>query len=146
MAGDTLMATSLFDDKSKQPTEQMLAKAIGKQYQLWTDITEYTIEKYPKAFKEWKYYKAKNYGWSFRIKDKKRNIVYMNLRDGFFVAAFVFGDKGVEAVQDSKLPQSIKDELRNSKKYPEGRCIRLEVRSKADVANVKTLVDIKLSN
>jgi len=140
------MALSIFDDKTKQPTEQMLAKAIGKQYQLWTDITEYIIEKYPKAFKEWKCYKAKNYGWSFHVKDKKRNIIYMGPKDGFFMAAFVFSDKGVDAVQDSELPQSIKDELRNSKKYPEGRCIRLEVRNKTDVANVKMLVDIKLAN
>jgi hypothetical protein len=140
------MAMSLFDDKSKQPTEQMLAKAIGKQYQLWTEIAEYTIEKYPKAFKEWKYYKAKGYGWSFRIKDKKRNIIYMGPRDGFFMAAFVFSDKGVDAVQDSTLPKAIKEELRNSKKYPEGRAIRLEVRKKADVTNIKTLVDIKIAN
>ena len=32
------MAISLFDDKSKQPTKQMLVKTLGKQYQLWTDI------------------------------------------------------------------------------------------------------------
>jgi hypothetical protein len=146
MAGDALMAMSIFDDKSKQPTEQMLTMVIGKQYQLWTDITEYTIEKYPKAFKEWKYYKAKGYGWSFRLEDKKRNIIYMSPRDGYFIAAFVFSNKGVQAVQDNKLSQSIKDELRNSKKYPEGRAIRLEVRNKADVSNIKTLVDIKLAN
>jgi hypothetical protein len=62
------------------------------------------------------------------------------------MVAFVFGDKGVDAVQDSNLPQSIKDELRNAKKYPEGRGIRLQVRNKTDVANIQTLVDIKLSN
>jgi Protein of unknown function (DUF3788) len=140
------MAMSLFDDKSKQPTEQMLAKAIGKQYQLWTDIAEYVVEKYPKAIKEWKYIAMKNYGWSFRIKDKKRNIIYLGPRDGGIMAAFVFGDKGVDAVQDSSLPQSIKDELLNAKRYPEGRGIRLQVRNKTDVANIKTLVDIKLAN
>jgi hypothetical protein len=43
------MAMSLFDDKSKQPTKQMLAKAIGKRYQLWKDIAEYVVEKYAKA-------------------------------------------------------------------------------------------------
>jgi len=140
------MAMSLFDNKSKQPTEQMLAKAIGKQYQLWTEIAEYVIEKYPKAIKEWKYIAMKNYGWSFRIKDKKRNIIYLGPRDGGIMAAFVFGDKGVDAVQDSSLPQSIKDELLNAKRYPEGRGIRLQVRNKTDVANIKTLVDIKLAN
>ena len=139
------MALSLFDDKSKQPTKQMLAKAIGKQYQLWTDIAEHVVEKYPKAIEEWKYPGVK-YGWSFRLKDKKRNIIYMMPSDGYIMVAFVFGDKGVDDVQESSLPQSIKDELRNAKKYVEGRGIRLQVRIKADVANIKTLADIKLAN
>jgi hypothetical protein len=139
------MALSIFDDKSKQPTKQMLAKALGKQYQLWKDIAEYVVEKYPKAGEEWKYPGVK-YGWSFRLKDKKRNIIYMGPRDGFIMVAFLFGDKGVDAVQESNLPQSIKDELRNAKKYPEGRGIRLQVKNKADLANIKILVDIKLAN
>jgi hypothetical protein len=139
------MAMSLFDDKSKQPTEQMLTKALGKHYQLWKDIAKYVVEKYPKAIEEWKYPGVK-YGWSFRLKDKKRNIIYMGPRDGFIMVAFIFGDKGVDAVQESSLPQSIKDELRNAKKYVEGRVLRLQVRTKSDVANIKTLVDIKLAN
>jgi hypothetical protein len=62
------------------------------------------------------------------------------------MVAFAFGDKAVDDVQASSLPQSIKDELRNAKKYPEGRGIRLQVRNKTDVANIKTLVDTKLAN
>lgn len=139
------MALSLFDDKSKQPTKQMLVKALGKQYRLWSEIAEYVVEKYPRAIEEWKYPGVK-YGWSFRLKDKKRNIIYMGPREDHIMVAFVFGDKGVDAVQDSNLPQSIKDELRNAKKYVEGRGIRLQVRNKSDVANIKTLVDIKLAN
>jgi len=139
------MAMSLFDDKSKQPTKQMLVKSLGRQYQLWTEIAEYVIEKYAKAIEEWKYYSVK-YGWSFRLKDKKRNIIYMTPGDGCIMVAFVFGDKAVDAAQASSLPQPIKDELRNAKKYPEGRVLRLQVRNKTDVADIKTLVDIKLAN
>jgi hypothetical protein len=138
------MAMSLFDDKSKQPTKQMLTKTLGKHYQLWKNIAEHVVEKYPKAMEEWKYYSVK-YGWSFRLKDKKRNIIYMTPSDGCIMAGFMFGDKGVDAVQKSSVPQSIKDELRNAKKYVEGRCIRLQVGNKTDVANIKTLVDIKLA-
>ncbi|MGA2171642.1 MAG: DUF3788 family protein [Sedimentisphaerales bacterium] len=139
------MALSLFDNKSKQPTKQMLVKALAKQYQLWTDIAEYVVKKYPKATEEWKYPGVK-YGWSFRLKDKKRNIIYMGPRQNHIMVAFVFGDKGFDAVQESSLPQSIKDELRNATKYVEGRGLRLQVRNKTDVANIKTLVDIKLAN
>ena len=123
----------------------MLAKTLGKKYQLWKDIAEHVVEKYPKATEEWKYYSAK-YGWSFRLKDKKRNIIYMTPSDGFIIVAFMFGEKGVAEAQESSLPQPIKDELRNAKKYVEGRVLRLQVRTPADVANVKKLVDIKIAN
>ena len=123
----------------------MLAEAIGKLYQRWTDIADYVVEKYPKAIREWKYPGTK-YGWSFRLKDKKRNIIYMSPQHDHIMVAFAFSDKGVDAVQDSSLPQPIKDELRNAKKYVEGRGIRLEVRSRADVANIKILCDVKLAN
>ena len=139
------MALSIFDDKAKQPTKQMLAKALGRQYDLWKEIAEYVVEKYPNAIEEWKYPGVK-YGWSFRLKDKKRNIIYMTPGEGHIMVAFVFADTAVDAVLDSNLPQSIKDELRNAKKYVEGRGIRLEVRNKSDLASIKTLIDIKLAN
>jgi hypothetical protein len=88
------MAMSIFDDKSKQPIKQMLAKALGKQYQLWADIAEYVIEKYAKAIEEWKYPGVK-YGWSFRLKDKKRNIIYMMPCDSHIMVAFAFSDKAL---------------------------------------------------
>jgi hypothetical protein len=139
------MAMSLFDDKSKQPTKQMLAKALGEKYQLWKDIAEYIVKQYPKAFEEWKYYSVK-YGWSFRLKDKKRNIIYMTPAQDHTMIGFLFSDKCVEAVQQSNLSASIKDELRDAKKYPEGRVIRLRVRTKSDLVSIKNLIDIKLAN
>jgi hypothetical protein len=70
----------------------------------------------------------------------------MTPSEGHIMVGFIFGDNAVDAVQKSSVPQSIKDELLNTKKYVEGRVIRLQVRNKTDVANIKTLVDIKLAN
>jgi hypothetical protein len=70
----------------------------------------------------------------------------MSPREDHILTAFAFRDEAVDAVQNSSLPKSIKDELRNAKKYVEGRGVRLEVRTKADVSNVMMLVDIKLAN
>jgi hypothetical protein len=70
----------------------------------------------------------------------------MTPSQGHIMVAFAFSDKGVDAVENSSLPQPIKDELRNAKKYVEGRGIRLRVRNKTDLANIKHLVDIKIAH
>jgi hypothetical protein len=52
----------------------------------------------------------------------------------------------VSAVEKSDLPKDIKNELKNARKYVEGRGIRIEVKSQKDVEHVKKLIDLKVSN
>jgi hypothetical protein len=139
------MALSLFDNKSSKPTTETLAAALGKSIQLWNRIVEYVASQHPNAVEEWKFSGPK-YGWSFRLKDKKRNLIYLVPSKGFLQAAFVFGDKAVAEVVASALPESIKNELKNATRYAEGRGIRLQVRKQSDVSHVKKLVDIKVRN
>jgi hypothetical protein len=40
----------------------------------------------------------------------------------------------------------MKNELKNARKYAEGRAIRIEVKSRKDLEHVKKLIDIKISN
>jgi len=44
------------------------------------------------------------------------------------------------------LPEAIKVELKNARKYAEGRGIRIEVKSARDVENIQKLVKIKVKN
>jgi len=55
-------------------------------------IRDRVYEKYPEGFEEWNF-PGKKYGWSFRIKDKKRAIVYLLPGDDAFMVAFVFGGR-----------------------------------------------------
>lgn len=64
----------------------------------------------------------------------------------YFYLSFVFGDKAVAAVEQSDIPQSMIDELKNAKKYTEGRGLRVEVKKKNDIKNVLKLVEIKMKN
>ena len=86
------------------------------------------------------------YGWSFRIDDKKRAILYLLPRDKFFKAAFVFGQKATEIILQSKISISIKKELEVAKVYAEGRGIRIDIKDDLPVDDIKKLVDIKLAN
>jgi hypothetical protein len=69
------MDISVFTDKEKIPSEEDLMKALGNSKSLWDEIKKYVLALYPEGAEEWNY-SGKKYGWSFRIKDKKRAILY----------------------------------------------------------------------
>jgi len=63
-----------------------------------------------------------------------------------FQISFVFGDKAVAAVEKSDLPKELITELKNARKYAEGRGLRIDIKKAADVEHVKKLVEIKVNN
>lgn len=139
------MNTSIFTDKSIKPNIVSLGKALGDTFELWTQLEDYVISKYPEAVKEWSFPGPK-YGWSYKLKDKKRALVYFLPRGGFFLAAFVFGEKAYEEILDSGVSKKIMDDLKAARPYAEGRGIRIDVKKPADLKDIFKLVDVKLSN
>ena len=134
---------SIFPDKAAKPTEQGLEENLGCSYEIWKQIHDFVFEQYPNGIAEWNF-PGKKYGWNYRIKDKKRAIIYLLPREGFFKAALIFGDKAVAKVMDSDISQPIKDALISARKYAEGRGIGLEIKDHSLVADIEKLVLIKL--
>lgn len=139
------MDCSIFMDKSLQPDEAALYIALGERFELWKEIREYAFSKYPKATEEWNYPGIK-YGWSFRIKDKKRAILYLLPRERYFKVAFVFGQKAVDLIMESDIAQEIRTELSNARVYAEGRGIRIDIRDHSQLRDIFFLIDVKISH
>ncbi|HSO88863.1 MAG TPA: DUF3788 family protein [Draconibacterium sp.] len=139
------METSIFMDLSKTPETVELETPLGKTFPLWMEIREFVLEKHPAAVEEW-HIAVKKYGWGFRIKDKKRAIIYLSPREGFFHVAMVFGQKATDQILNSDISAKIKEELMISKVYMEGRVIRLEIHDNTFINDIKKLVEIKIAN
>lgn len=139
------METSVFTSKTSLPTVEDLKLALSDKFDLWMNIRDFVFEKYPKALEEWNF-PGQKYGWSFRIKDKKRAIVYLLPRDGYFKAALVFGGKACEQVYASNVNEAIKSELAAARQYAEGRGISIVVNFASDLEDIKRLIEIKLAN
>jgi hypothetical protein len=139
------METSFFMDKTKQPTDNDLLDCLKSSYNFWVQIKDYVIEKYPDGKAEWNY-PGKNYGWSYRIKDKKRAIIYFLPRDKYFKVAFVFGNKATQEVLSSCVCDEIKKELESTKPYIEGRGIRIDIVDNSKIKDIKELIQIKMAN
>lgn len=136
---------SIFQDKAIVPTDRDLADKLGSTYDLWIQIKDFVFEKYPKAIAEWNYSGIK-YGWNFRIKDKKRAIIYFLPRENFFKVAFVFGQKATDFILESDIAPKIKNDLEQATKYAEGRGIRIDIKDNLILSDIKKLIVIKLAN
>jgi hypothetical protein len=137
------MSASVFDNKLVMPDDKMMAVELGNTFKLYEEICKFILKEYGELIPEWKFYNQKS-GWTLKLFQKKRNILFIGPRRGYFNTALVFGDKAVDKVLASDVPDKIKAELATSKKYPEGRGIRIEVRTEADASIVKQLIRIKL--
>lgn len=136
---------SIFIDKHTTPSDADLANALAGTYPLWQELAGFTKSLFPSAKNEW-HFSGEKYGWSFHISDKKRVILYLLPRDRFFKAAFVFGQKATDHILDSDIAADIKDELRQAKPYAEGRGIRIDVKNKKAISDLKKLIQIKIAH
>ncbi len=95
--------------------------------------------------KTWIFSGAK-WGWSLRLKQKKRTVLYMTPCSKHFLVGFALGEKAVRAAHAVPLADSILAEIDSAQKYAEGRALRIEVRTKKDLAAVKDVAAVKMAN
>lgn len=60
-----------------------------------------------------------------------------------FRITFYFGDKAESLIDNSDLPQKIKDDFKSSKRYGSIRAVSIKMNDSTDVENVKKLISIK---
>lgn len=132
------LPANAFIGRATKPRDADVAAAVGSAKKLW-DRAVSELEAEYELKPEWNSFSVK-YGWSLRMKKKDRNIVYLSAYEGGFAAQSILGEKALAAAR-ANLPASVFD---GAKKYPEGTAIRVEMRSVADLAVVKKLVEAKM--
>ena len=134
-----------FEGNATKPTAVEIAAALGRSATAWNLLIDWLAEQHEIKILEWKSLSPK-YGWSVRLKLKKRTIVYLAPCNGCFRVAFVLGDRAVEAVRLSSLPRAIINIVQESPRYPEGTGVRLVVKGMKDLPGIRKLVEIKLAH
>jgi len=134
-----------FAGQVAQPSANAVESALGSSYALWNQLVSALKHDLTLDGEDW-HTSGPKYGWFLRLQRKKRNIVYLGPRVGFFMAAFVLGDMAVASTQESSLPIRIRKMIAETKKYGEGTPVRIEVRSPGDLDVVRALAKIKVEN
>lgn len=139
------MALSAFDDKTKPPRAGDLERTLGRAAAHWDGLVAHLASEYVPLEETWNFAGA-NWGWSLRLKQKKRTVLYMTPCKGLFLVGLALGEKAVAAAHGSSLPESILAIIDGARKYAEGRGVRIEVKNKKDVEIAKKLAAIKMAN
>lgn len=136
------MSLSAFNNKDNVPTDLQLLDLLGDKIVWWKSVETYCLGKWPTLVGEWNFSGA-NYGWNFRLKDKKRAVIYLIPTNSGFMTALIFGQKAYEAVLQSDVDGQLKYDLQNAKPYAEGRGIRFAINQLSQLDDVRKLIDIK---
>jgi hypothetical protein len=139
------MHENAFVDHPGKPSEAELVEALASAKTVWDTLIERAANEFNVTDQEWKSYSTK-YGWTLRLKQKKRTIVYMSPAPGGFMASLILGDRAMVMARGSRFSKKVMKELTGATRYPEGTGLRIDVRRINDIDVVLKLMAIKLAN
>ena len=92
------MALSAFDDRSREPQAADLKSTLGRSSTHWDSLISHVEAEYAPLDKTWNFAGVK-WGWSLRLKQKKRTVLYMTPCNRHFLVGFALGEKAVAAAR-----------------------------------------------
>ena len=139
------MALSAFDDKTSPPKRAALMRVLGRAGVHWDALLAGVKNDYAPVTTEWGFAGAK-WGWSLRVKQGKRNIVYLTPCDGHFLAGTALGKKAVQAALEGRAPARHKKAIEDAPQHTQQYRLYLLPVGKKDLAAALRLVAVKVAN
>jgi len=124
----------------RPPSEAQVRRLLGPARPAWDALLGVGQRR-----REWKRYSVK-YDWVVRVHDGKRTLLWLRPVAGELHVTLILGGKAVAAGLASALPERLKSRLRAAPVYPEGRVVRVGLRSARGVPDVERLLALKLGS
>ncbi|HEY6050352.1 MAG TPA: DUF3788 family protein [Thermoanaerobaculia bacterium] len=130
-------------DGGGQPKTEALRARLGKSAPLWVDAIDLARERSPALAEAW-HFAGPGVGWTLRLVDGGRILVYLTPGKGRFRVGMVLGRKAVAAARLAGLSQAAAKIIDAAPAYAEGHGVRFEVASGADMRPLQELLAIKV--
>lgn len=137
------MEPIVLTDPNVQPTDELVFSIIGENSVYWENLIEHLYEKHLNITEEWRFYNDGK-SWLYRALQKKKTLYWIGVIKDTFRISFWFGDKAEPIIEASSLPEKIKEEFRNAKRYGKIRPVSIEMHSNEDLQNVILLLELKV--
>ena len=135
-----MSSEQLLRDPNIQPTDEVLAAAMGESYQAWQELVG-KLADFGIAV-EWRYYKDGS-AWLAKCVKGKKTVLWGSAWDGYFRASLFFTEKIRPGIQDLPINESIKKTVADEP--PIGKLIPLlfDVYDKKQLPDLITVIDYK---
>jgi hypothetical protein len=133
----------LLNDATLHPDDQVIFSHLGKSGNLWTSFFESLDSAHPDFSREWKYYRD-GHSWLMKVQKKKQTVFWLSLVPGSFRITFYFTDRAEAALRESAIPEELKEQFLNGKRYNRIRGLTLTFKNRKDIGYAKALIEIKL--
>src|SRR5690606_36674007 len=130
-----IMENIALTDQILKPNEDIVFAIIGEKRVFWQQIMTYLHTNHTDISEVWKFY---NDGkrWLFRTLKKKDTIFWIGVLEGTFIVTFWFGDRAEPLIEQSGIPETVKNEFSIAKRYNKIRAISIKM---TDSGNVETV-------
>jgi len=137
------MEPIVLTDPNVRPDEELVFGILGEKSVYWEQLIDYVYDNHFDISEEWRFYNDGK-AWLYRALRKKKTIYWIGVISDTFRVTFWFGDKAEPAILASSLPDGIKNDFLNAKKYGKIRSISVEIRNPEDLQNVLALVELSV--
>jgi hypothetical protein len=138
------MTQPVLTDKSKMPDDKLIFSIIGKYGVLWEKWLGRVRADFPDVQGEWRYYNDGK-SWLYKMTRKAKTVVWIGVTEETFRTTFYFPDRAEPVIAGSSLPDNLKLEFKNAKKYGKTRGLTITMKTNRDVENAVELLKLKLS-
>ncbi len=137
------LSKAQFTDPSIMPDDEIIASVVGSRMDLWKSLLRHAESNYKDVSGSWNYYKDGKQ-WLFKFVQKKKTLFWAAVFEKSFRITFYFGDKAEALVFCSDIPEEMKDEFRNARRFGSIRPVSVILSEQKDVENVKKLIGVKI--
>ena len=138
------MALSSLDDKAAEPVAADLVRVLGSSEKVWRELISRIEAARGPLTEDWSFSGAK-YGWSLRLKRKKRVVLYLIPQLDAFLVGVVLGDRALSLLRRGDLSPEVLSLIDGAPRYAEGTGFRIPVASAGDIADIEVIIEAKMS-
>jgi len=133
---------TVLHDETLFPSDEVILSHLGKSGNLWTSFFKALDDEHPDFSREWKYYNDGK-SWLMKVQQKKKTVFWLSLIPGSFRITFYFTDRAGDAVKASPIPEELKSQFLEGKRYNKIRGLTVTFKNKKDIEVAKALIEIK---
>ncbi len=136
------MEAIVLKDKNVLPTDQVLEAALETSYPAFKELSNELADMELQL--QWNYYNDGK-AWLCKILNKKKNLGWLSVWDGFFKTTFYFTEKHLERIAELDIAEDIKENFCRTKPIGKLMPMIFSIHRKEQLKDVLTVIRFKKS-